>query len=257
MSSNDISIGLDARPVEASGPFRYRSSRWVRAEANVGQIVPTRAHVLWSLVLPVAGAGSFVFGSYALVTKMMNPEASWALAVAGLLAMSLGAILCWSRIGRVTFDLRRREYWTNHRFDGPRLFGRFRGRIDTIAALQLCRGAHLAGRGRFFWWCQLNLVLNEPRGKRMALMGHGAVEQVRDDAEALADFLGVSLLDHTTARPDQAPGADTFARIFGPKAKASPANKDLPDVFDTSESREPPGIENSLVQPDIFSDYGK
>lgn len=228
MSSNDIAFELDAQPVDAGTPLRYRTHHLVRIDSNVRRLAPTAKHALLSLLLPVVGAVCLVAGGSGLIAKFYV-QASMALAVGGLMAASLGSVLCWARLGSVTFDLRRGDYWTNHRFDGPQLFGRFRGRVDNIAALQLVRGMRVTGARRFFPFYQLNLVLADPSGERVSLVTHGVTDAARADAEALTEFLRKPMVDQTGRQATVTLGADAFDRLFGPQADRSPQHAAAPD----------------------------
>ncbi len=69
--------------------------------------------------------------------------------------------------------------------------------IRDVAAVQTC----LSWRsGETNWtFCEVNLVLNRPAGKRVCLVNDPDPEAAKADARRFADFLGVPLLDHTSS----------------------------------------------------------
>jgi len=216
-STDNIGFEVDPRPAESVGPFRYRSKQLKRIDANTLSVVPTRMAFFISLILPAVSLALLVVGMHGLAARWHNVSYAWAMAAAGLHGLVIGILFCWRDNGRVTFDLRRERYWTNHRLNGPKLFGRFEGQIDNVAAMQLCRSTKVVTRSRFFSWYQLNLVLSDPPGDRFCLMSHAAAEAVRADGAELAEFLHKPLLDHSDERLTRKPDAETFNRIFGPK----------------------------------------
>jgi hypothetical protein len=71
--------------------------------------------------------------------------------------------------------------------------------IRNVRFLQLCSGPQVEpGDGSGYTAYQLNLVLVKPSGRRVMLVTHGNERALRQDAQRLAEFLGVPLLDHTT-----------------------------------------------------------
>jgi len=197
MREEDNRPGCGSRPLGTVRPVAYRGKRLVPVDPNTMAIVPTRISVLRSLVLPVLSLVVFVAATCAMATARLDLGYSFALATAGLGGTAWGILLAWHRNGATTFSLRDGLYWTNHRLHGPRVFGRFAGDIDNIAALQLCRGSRVVTRTRFFRYYELNLILVDPLDERFCLMSHGATGAARDDAVRLAEFLGKPLLDHT------------------------------------------------------------
>jgi hypothetical protein len=66
--------------------------------------------------------------------------------------------------------------------------------LAAIGAVQVCRGK-LKWRKREYW--ELNLVMHEPPAERVTFHTRGTAEAARADAQTLADFLGVPLVDHS------------------------------------------------------------
>lgn len=71
--------------------------------------------------------------------------------------------------------------------------------LRDIRALQICSGmiSNTDGEGKSYRAFQLNLVLGDPPGQRIPLVAHAKGEALRRDAEQLAQFIRVPLLDHT------------------------------------------------------------
>ena len=69
--------------------------------------------------------------------------------------------------------------------------------LHNISALQLCSGTVRGSENHLFPAFELNLVLVEPPGQRIWLITRQTDRTLRRDAERLAQFLGVPLLDHT------------------------------------------------------------
>jgi hypothetical protein len=85
--------------------------------------------------------------------------------------------------------------------------GHFKGKIllrfDQIAAVQICSGHASAEGGRWgYIGYEINLVLNEPKGKRINLVGQYYKDQLRTEARQFAEFLEKPLLDHTSPSID-------------------------------------------------------
>jgi hypothetical protein len=63
-----------------------------------------------------------------------------------------------------------------------------------VGAVQVCSGK-LLWRRREYW--QINIVMREPPAERVTFHTRGTAEAARADAQTLADFLGVPLVDHS------------------------------------------------------------
>ncbi len=70
-------------------------------------------------------------------------------------------------------------------------------KLDDIEAVQLCSRYNSGGDAPAEMVYQINLVFVETGGDRLNLTSHAKESRVRDDARALAGFLGKPLLDHT------------------------------------------------------------
>lgn len=144
--------------------------------------------------------GLVVIGMGAALSVAAARKSEWGGMVLGFLFPSLigvGFILV-ARLATkppIVFDRGRGSV----RGKGLKLDGRIQGQmpLHNISAFQLCSGTVRDSESHFFPSFELNLVLVEPPGQRICLMSRRTDRTLRRDAEQLAQFLGVPLLDHT------------------------------------------------------------
>ena len=86
-------------------------------------------------------------------------------------------------------------------------------KLADIEAVQLCSQYVSGGEGSDYMAYQINLIFAGPGGGRMTLSSHAKEKQVRDDAQALAGFLGKPLLDHTIEDDGPKDLGQLFSRI--------------------------------------------
>jgi len=128
-------------------------------------------------------------------------KSGWVAGLVGFLFCSLmgvGFIVFarWAASPPIVFDRLQRAV----RGKSLKLNGRVQGGIPfkQISALQLCSGTVSTGEAHHLLTAfELNLVLVEPPGERVWLVTRNNKKTLQRDAERLAGFLGVPLLDHT------------------------------------------------------------
>ena len=112
----------------------------------------------------------------------------------------LGAkwLLGWGQEGRVRFDRRRSRLWTRCPSFGAAAATHGIS-LESIKAIQVCPHVVSILEASRTASCELNFVLqdsDDAKPRRITMASHTKLDALRGDAEALADFLGVPLLDY-------------------------------------------------------------
>jgi hypothetical protein len=98
----------------------------------------------------------------------------------------------------ITLDRRQGRLWTRRRKFGRRARGEGLP-LDEIVAVQICSHPVRDSESSYIAY-ELNLVLHEfgeKEPRRVTVTSHAKESALRADAKALAEFLGVELLDHS------------------------------------------------------------
>lgn len=97
--------------------------------------------------------------------------------------------------------------------------------LRDIAAVQVCSGMTTGDSDSApFWMYEVNLVLSRPAGERVYVLSHADEKALRADAQKLAVFLGVPILEGGHAVPDAATQAAAAAVAALPaEIRAAPA----------------------------------
>ena len=178
-------------PRTAAGRSRtsYRSAALTRPEPRILQMRPTTAAWVFSGAFVVVGLGAVAFGVLPLLGL---PQAGGGVLrvaiplVAGILFVIVGAVLVTAQArNAMTFDLYRGVL----RMSRPRAGIGPEIPLRDVAAVQV-----LVVRGTDA--LEMNLVLARPEGERLNVMCHAVETPLRADAQQLAEFLGVPVLDH-------------------------------------------------------------
>lgn len=117
------------------------------------------------------------------------------LIILGLLFTSVGSVMYYLLSAPIVFDKPVGFFWRGRK--SPERVSdlstiKHLAQLDAIHALQLVssRWSNEGGAWRVY---EVNLVLRN--GKRLHVVGHGDVDQIRNDAEILSEFLDVPLWD--------------------------------------------------------------
>jgi hypothetical protein len=116
----------------------------------------------------------------------------------GAVCLAVGAALVWAALRILTFpsvsiDRTRDEVRGEKLRVGGRLVKRLP--LRSVAAVQIA----LFREYNFprYTIYEINLVFSQPPGERLTLMAHSREKRIRADAQRLAEFLNVPLMDHS------------------------------------------------------------
>jgi hypothetical protein len=129
----------------------------------------------------------------------MSPHLIWLIlgfvTLSDLVVLVVGALGATGRIGKKPIVIDRKSGWAWEQKRGSDEPAGDAIRLRDVAAVQLCSGCW-RGQAQYTAF-EVNLVLSVPPGNRVNLVSHLSAEPARADAEQLAAFLKVPLLDHT------------------------------------------------------------
>jgi len=198
--------GVDIRPMCRGGAnFSTMKLRIEGPRAVFSQTLMNRLFWLWFIGLPV-------YGLYFCFFKLKFPANSENLRLELLVSLAIllvcGGVICLGYLGlaigfgvrRVVADSTRRRVEIESGFTSVLRWsgaGRQALGFDDIAAVQICTVDDKYGAEGPRWSWEINLVLNNPSGKRINLLAHSNSGRIRDEATRFAGFLGKPLLDHT------------------------------------------------------------
>ena len=136
------------------------------------------------------GGAFFVMGAIATVicAGLAAETGDWRVGLfvlLGIVFMLIGAAQVYSAISPIVFDRQRGLFSKGSKTREP---------LDAIYALQIV-SEYISGDDSSYHSYELNLVLEN--GSRVNVVDHGDGEQLRKDAERLAEFLNVPLWDAT------------------------------------------------------------
>ena len=114
----------------------------------------------------------------------------------GLIFMVLGAYMFLTGTAPIVFEKGRGVFWKGRKGPDEAMDSRKAAdfvRLDTVHAVQLI-AEYISGKNSYYSY-ELNLVLKD--GNRVSIIDHGNLDRIREDARALALFLGKPLWDAT------------------------------------------------------------
>lgn len=191
----DAALGRDRPPAALA---------WTPVQPGGANFRTHRLHVEGADRLALKASAAFVvflgfmgtFGAAAVIGAVATPEVPWPAAVVGLFFLGVTAAIAGTSGRPTRFDRRLGLMWKGWR--APRHSGDTRGipsalPLDRIIGLQLLTERVEGSEGDSYLSTELNLVLRD--GERRGVVDHGGA--LRDDAAALAEFLGVPLWDRS------------------------------------------------------------
>lgn len=198
--------GVDTCPMCRGGAnFSTMKLRIEGPRAVFTQTLMNRIFWLWLIGLPA-------YGIYFCFFKLKHPSnvenAGLELVFNLAILLVTGGMICLGYLGlsvgfgvkRVTADSTRRIVEIESGFDSLLRWSGAGKRslfFDDIAAVQICTIDDKYGTEGPRWSWEINLVLNNPSGRRINLLAHSNSCRIRDEAAQFAAFLGKPLLDHT------------------------------------------------------------
>lgn len=182
-------IDVDTSPMQAASA-NFRTATLVQPRDGCLVLRPSGGMRLFASLFLVIGLVIMAVAAAVFI----GGERGWV--VPGLAAF--GAIFAAAGLGMLLAP-RRNEFdrdagqWTVSRFMSSTARP-----LSDILAVQLVNGGwHTGSEGNAgYYTYQLNLVLDDASEPRRSLSNHANQNGTREDAERLADFLGVPLLDH-------------------------------------------------------------
>jgi len=153
---------------------------------------------LFFLLVGLAALAFFVAGTLFGWTAASSGDKSvlWIPALFGSLFSAAGGGMLYGFTLPVVFDRRRGYFWKGRRAPSQLLGRGAAERVTDLArihALQLIAELCHGSKGSSYYSYELNLVLED--GSRVNVVDHGNLERLRQDAQALAEFLGRPLWD--------------------------------------------------------------
>ncbi|MEN9362357.1 MAG: hypothetical protein RL095_3892 [Verrucomicrobiota bacterium] len=139
-------------------------------------------------------AGIFiVLPATLILAAFVKKNFPWAAAIVGAVLLTIGIALWREFTKPIVFDKARGWYWKSRQepLGLPRRENlKAACKLDEIRALQIL-GERCKTKNSSFYSYELNLVLSD--GSRLGVVDHGRLEELRTDAQHLAEFLGVPI----------------------------------------------------------------
>ncbi|MEM8887127.1 MAG: hypothetical protein AAGD28_04000 [Bacteroidota bacterium] len=159
----------------------------------------TTGMILFSAVFFCVGAGLLIgFGGYKFYTQAPFEWMDLFLGLFGLVFASVGAFLYFSSTQPIIFDKGHGYFYkgrknTDRNSDKPKV--KHLEKLENIHALQLIEEYNSSSDSSYYSY-EINLILKD--AKRINVIDHGNLFQVREDANTLAAFLKVPVWDAIT-----------------------------------------------------------
>jgi hypothetical protein len=181
------------------GGASFRTHKLAAAGPNRIEFRAAAGAILFYLVFFLMGLGVFVALS---VSWFSGAAVSFDLGMLvplfiSLIFIVLGAYMFYTGTAPIVFEKARGVYWKGRKGADEAIDMRNTGnfvRLDQVHAVQLI-AEYVSGKNSYYSY-ELNLVLED--GKRIAVVDHGNLDRIREDAGRLAMFLGKPLWDATT-----------------------------------------------------------
>lgn len=193
--NDPVAIQTSWRPVKGGGS-NFRTYKLVKVNPDRVEFRTTIGAVIFSLIFALPGMALLIF---------LIPNLNWAVIdmgiiiglLLGLIFASIGGYMFYSQMRPIVFDKQAGFLWKGRK---PQMFtneptARYVW-LELIHALQII-AEYVSGKNSFYSF-ELNLVLQN--GNRINVIDHGNRRRVAEDAEALAEFLGVPVWDATISR---------------------------------------------------------
>ena len=180
MKIKDTPIDIN-RTLIHKGP-NFRSHR-VKFNDNVAYLKPTISSLLFCVLYVIVGLFLLVL---AVMVYVQNNQADLTVFLGGIgiSIATFGFTLIKPFVKQVTFD---------------KNTGKFKNNIDrsvnikSIVSLQIVNKVVSSKHGLSYACYELNILTNN--GRRINVLNHNDIEQLKSDAEKLAVFLSVELID--------------------------------------------------------------
>lgn len=187
-------LDLDWTPLK-SGGTNFSTHRLVAVDADTISFRPTRGALFFYWVFIAFGLVPLGIAGWLILEGGPQLKLEILLALGfGLVFSGVGVTLHLFGTRPIIFD-RKREYFWKGRTDPDAVWDKRElkhfAQLDDVIGLQVLTEVVSSDKGSFRSY-ELNLVLND--GSRLNVVDHGNEDRLRQDAESLADFLGVDIL---------------------------------------------------------------
>jgi len=175
------------RAMEGPSRFEFRASIGARLFYLLFFFAGLGVFVALAVSLLSGTAGSFNMGH--LIPLLLSQ-----------IFIALGAYMFYAGTAPIVFEKGRGVFWKGRKGPDEEVVNRSGGnfvRLDQVHAVQLI-AEYISGKNSYYSY-ELNLILED--GKRIPVVDHGNLDGIRDDAKALALFLGKPLWDATIQSP--------------------------------------------------------
>jgi hypothetical protein len=178
-----------------SGGASFSTHRLVRPTTERLEFQPSAGAKIFYLLFIVIGLGLLIYFSF--VGIVGSSEDVFVPIFVGFIFALVGGVMFYTGTIPVIFDKGRSYFWKNRQ--GPEKSAHHGAvkdviRLDKIHALQLVSEYCRSNKSSFYSY-ELNLVLTS--GKRINVVDHGSIDELRRDARTLAAFLDVPVWDAT------------------------------------------------------------
>lgn len=196
--NGDTPTNIDWTPLKGGGA-NFRTHHLVVANPHRLEVRTSVQMILFCGLFIALGAG---VGGVFIVSGLRSGDLVQALmpGLVGLVFVLTGALLLRSASKRRVFDRTLGGYWRGSgKLSNPQALAAQAewAWLQDIKALQLLQeritSRSSSGGSRSYWSYELNLVLSD--GRRLNVMDHGNYNRLRQDADAIAQFLGVAVLE--------------------------------------------------------------
>ncbi len=190
---DDLATKTDWTPLVPGGANFKTKKLVLKTGTAVAAFKPTIGALLFGFAFFAIGVGVLISGIFVAVKKGVAFE-SFFLPAFGLIFGSVGAVLLYIFSKPVVFDRNYGYFWKGRlapeklAYDTPKDCVP----LGDIKALQII-SEYCSGDKSSYYSYELNLVLGD--ASRVNVVDHGNVRALRNDAQQLAEFLGVPLWD--------------------------------------------------------------
>lgn len=177
------------------GGSNFRTHKLVEVDHSRFEFKSTLAAKIFSSVFMIVGIGTPILMTNELIERtghIFHSDFLFAL-VFGLIFLGVGSLMFYGYLKPLIFDRTKGMFWKG--WEKPQKYLGVNSvdegsRLGDIHALQII-AERIRSEKRYYYSFELNLVFKD--GSRMNVVDHGDFFQLRQDAKALSEFLGVPI----------------------------------------------------------------
>ena len=194
--NDPLALSIEWSPA-SSGGTNFRTHKLVEIEFSRVQFKAAIGALLFYAVFFFAGLGMGI--AFILENKIFEEFSLEAIApvLFSLIFVLAGGLMFYFGTAPIVFDKSVGYFWKGRKSpqDSPEP-GSIKkiARLEDIHALQLL-SEYVSGSKSSYYSYELNLVLKD--GRRIAVIDHGNLKRLREDAKRLSEFLGKPVWDAT------------------------------------------------------------